>query len=535
MYRECKKCKEKILREILDKNHFICPYCGNLLRIHAYKRIGLLADAKSFCEWDVELNNRAGDIHEDYAKKIEENAKMHNLREAVVIGEMKIYGQHVAIGVMDTRFMMASMGRVVGEKVTRLFDKAIKKKLPVILFCCSGGARMQEGILSLMQMEKTAAAVKRHSNAGLLYISVLTNPTMGGVSASFAMTADIVLAEEGAQIGFAGARVIEDTTGVKLPRGMQNAEFQMEHGFLDAIVGRETMKAYLAELVRLHNSKKAKIKNVYRKIMTRPVIYHKISAWEKVKIARGSDRATTREYIDKIFDSFTELCGDRISKEDPAILGGIAYIDGIPVTVIGHQKGKKNLQEAMHYNWGMPTPAGYRKALRLMEQAEKFKRPIICFVDTIGASCNEEAEKQGQSLMIAKLLQATSDFKVPILSVIISEGGSGGALALGVGNEVWMLENAVYSVITPEGYASILWKDSERAKEAAELMGLEANELYNLGIIDKIIWEEEPATKENIDAIASELKGEMINFLKKYERMSASKIVRQRQLKFRKY
>lgn len=182
----------------------------------------------------------------------------------------------------------------------------------------------------------------------------------------------------------------------------------------------------------------------------------------------------------------------------------------------------------IHYNWGMPSPSGYRKALRLMKQAEKFKRPIICLVDTIGAACNEEAEKQGQSLMIAKLLQETSNLKVPVLSIVISEGGSGGALALAVGNEVWMLENAIYSILTPEGYASILWKDSGRAKEAAELMGMEAEELYELGVIDKIIFEKEPVTKENIHLVVEQIKCEMEVFLRKFGRMSKNGIIRHR-------
>lgn len=207
--RVCNACKREIQRMVLDQNYSNCPYCVYCMRVHVKNRIALLADKNSFCEWDVNMK-WSNPLNDDvYAQKLIDKSVKHKLNDAIITGEMDIEGSHVAIGVMDTRFMMASMGYVVVEKVTRLFEKATKKKLLVIMFCCSGGAQMQEGIISLMQMEKTVAAVKRHSESGLLYVSVLTNPTMGGVSASFAMTADIILPEQGAVIGFAGARVIE--------------------------------------------------------------------------------------------------------------------------------------------------------------------------------------------------------------------------------------------------------------------------------------------------------------------------------------
>ena len=234
-YRVCKKCNTEFPKDVIDNVLSVCPKCGANMRFHARKRIKSLADENSFREWDekMEFSNPLQDPQ--YMEKLKATSEKSNLNEAVIIGEMTIQGHATAIGVMDTRFMMASMGHVVGEKITRLFEKATKKKLPVILFSCSGGARMQEGIISLMQMEKTSAAVKRHSNAGLLFISVLTNPTMGGVTASFAMLGDIILAEKGAMIGFAGPRVIEQNTGVKLPEDFQTAEFQLEHGFVDDI------------------------------------------------------------------------------------------------------------------------------------------------------------------------------------------------------------------------------------------------------------------------------------------------------------
>ena len=506
------------------------------MRLHAKKRLMLLADKNSFHEWDtnMKLSNPLND--ETYEQKLRDVSVKHKLDDAIITGEMNVDELHIAIGVMDTRFMMASMGYVVGEKVTRLFERATKKKLPVILFCCSGGARMQEGIISLMQMEKTAAAVRRHSQAGLLYISVLTNPTLGGVTASFATLADVILAEKGATIGFAGARVIAQNTGEKLPLGFQTAEFQKEKGFIDIVLERQQIKDYLVYLLWLHSGKtKKKVANYKYKIAEHTMNDKIKSTWEKVRFVRSKERPTSLDYISKLFANFVELSGDRTIGDDSAIVAGLAEFNGYPITIIGQQKGKRTIQEAISRNWGMSSPAGYRKALRLIKQAEKFHRPVVCLIDTIGAACNKEAEEYGQGWIIASLLEELSTIKTPIVSIIVSEGNSGGALALAVGNEVWMLENAVYSILTPEGYASIVWKDNLRAPEAAGLMKIEAEDLLNLGVIDKIIYEDEPVTIENMDSVCEELKKQIGLFLEKYKKISPVKVAEERYRKFRKF
>lgn len=534
--RICNACKQEIQREILDRNYSICPQCGYYLRMHARKRILLLADKKSFREWDANMKFSNPLNDNEYAQKSVEASLKHKLNDAIITGEMDIDGLHVAIGVMDTRYMMASMGYVVGEKITRLFEKATKKKLPVIMFCCSGGARMQEGIISLMQMEKTAAAVKKHSEAGLLYISVLTNPTMGGVTASFAMLADIVLAEKGAKIGFAGARVIEQNTGEKLPENFQTADFQLEHGFVDDIIPRVDIRKYLSKVLKLHINKGWDInyqKPIEVNIMESNPI--NLDAWETVLKARSRERPTSVDYINKIFDDFIEFHGDKVCADDHAVVSGIASICGKSVTVIGHQKGKNSLNEAVYRNWGMPSPSGYRKALRLMRQAEKFKRPIICFVDTIGAACGIEAEQQGQGYVIANILREASVIKVPMLSIIHGEGGSGGALAFGVANEVWMLENAVYSILTPEGYASILWKDNAKADKAAELMKMTSKDLKRMRVVDKVFREPEGFNNGNMNELCQQLKDEIAWFLKKYQTRTEKNIVVDRYKRFRKF
>ncbi|MDD4111488.1 MAG: carboxyltransferase subunit alpha [Herbinix sp.] len=535
-YRICKECGSEIDREVLDEYYSICPTCGNYLRVHAKKRIEMLADAKSFHEWDTSVELNISDLDENYLKKLKDNFQKHKLHEAVLIGEIEINGIRTAIGVMDTRFMMATMGHAEGEKVTCLFEKATKKKLSVIMFCCSGGARMQEGIISLMQMSKTAAAVKKHSKAGLLYLSVLTNPTMGGVTASFAMLADIILAEKEALIGFAGRRVIEQNIGEVLPDGFQSAEFQLEHGFIDMIVERYELKDNLYNLLKLHTSKKSgkylrrDVEQAENRLFT-----SRIQAWERVKIARAHDRPTSKNYIEHIFENFVELRGDRVSEDDHAVIAGIAKIHGQNITVIGQEKGKKNLDDAIYRNWGMTSPSGYRKIMRMMIQAEKFGRPILCFVDTIGAACGKKAEGEGQGLVIAKVLELVSDMNVPIVSIIIGEACSGGALALSMGNEVWMLENSVYSILSPEGYASILWRDNTRAEEAAKQMKLEAKDLYRCKVIDKIISEKVPVTVNNMGDTCKQISDEIARFLKDYKNKSELYIKKERYEKYRKF
>lgn len=259
---------------------------------------------------------------------------------------------------------------------------------------------------------------------------------------------------------------------------------------------------------------------------------NKTTAWDRVTLARLQDRPKALDYINLIFDEFIELHGDRNFSDDKAIVGGIAKLDDMPVTVIGEQKGK-NAKENMERNFGMPNPEGYRKALRLMKQAEKFNRPIITFIDTPGAYPGMGAEERGQGEAIAKNLIEMSTLKVPIICIIIGEGSSGGALAIAVGDKIVMLENAVYSILSPEGFASILYKDSSKCKEAAENMKITAKELKVLGIIDEIINEPEGGAQEDINKVSKSLKRCIVKSIKELKEVSAEDLIQQRYDKFR--
>ena len=535
LLRKCNKCGGAIIAEDVKKDHYICPKCGGYFRVHARRRIEMVTDEGSFEEWDSDLQGGNPLEYKGYEEKLEKLQEKTGLSEAVITGKAKIDGRETAIGVCDGRFLMASMGEAVGEKIARAVERATEERLPVILFACSGGARMQEGIVSLMQMAKTSAALKHHSDAGLLYISILTDPTTGGVTASFAMLGDVILAEPKALIGFAGPRVIEQTIGQKLPDGFQRAEFLLEHGFLDAIVERPQMKAVLSKILALHENGKGTDFN--RKECAQDLVAdgrkeEKLTAWQRVELSRRKDRPVGSDYIDALFTDFVEFHGDRYFADDKAIIGGVARFHGMPVTVIAQAKGR-NTKENIERNFGMPEPEGYRKALRLMKQAEKFARPVICLVDTPGAFCGLEAEERGQGEAIARNIYEMSGLKVPVVSIIIGEGGSGGALAMATADEVWMLENSIYSILSPEGFASILWKDSSKAKEAAEVMKLTAENLKSQGIVERVFAEPQTYTVQNMDSVIMQINEAIEEFLMRYGSMSEQELIRHRYERFR--
>ena len=527
LWRKCNKCEKPILVQDVKDNLYVCPRCGGYFRMHAYRRIEMLIDEGTFEEWDKEMSVVNPLAFPGYEGKVEAAREKTELNEAVVTGKGKIHGYETVIAVCDSRFLMSSMGHNMGEKIARAVERATEERLPVIIYAASGGARMQEGMISLMQMAKTSAALKRHSEAGLLYISFMTDPTTGGVTASFASLGDIILAEPGALIGFAGPRVIEQTIGQKLPEGFQRAEFQLTHGFVDQIVERKDQKRVLGQILKLHSqehgwekwndeaenhteaasaskaekaasvegklkSRKAPFSGIMRQKTLNKIAGRERDAWEAVRQSRSAGRLNASDYIRILFDDFTEFHGDRYYGDDMAVIGG------------------------------------------LMKQAAKFNRPIICFVDTPGAFPGMEAEERGQGEAIARNLFEMSDMKVPILAIITGQGGSGGALALAVSNEVWMMENATYSILSPEGFASILWKDAKRASEAAKVMKMTAEDLYELGMIERIICEDEPATDDNIEEIGRIIDRHMREFFQSCAEKTPDEIAEQRYERFRK-
>ena len=542
---ECPSCGRELDKDKVIKHKYVCYECGYYFRVRTNNRIKMVADRGSFEQWFEDLVESNPLSFEGYEEKLEATREKTGLTEAVTVGKCRIYGEEAVIGVCDSRFLMGSMGHVVGERITAAVERATELKLPVFIFCCSGGARMQEGIISLMQMAKTTAAIKKHSDAGLFYCTILTDPTTGGVTASFATVGDVVMAEPGALIGFAGPRVIKQTIGQDLPEGFQRAEFQVEKGFADGIVKREDLRKtiyYLIvanrpkeEVFRVRRQSEEDKRFMYTEILKELTWKSRsLTAWEKVKAVRQAIRPSAKDYMDNIFDFFVEAKGDRAFGDDQAIMGGIAMLNGQPITVIADMKGN-TIEECRKRNFGMPLPEGYRKALRLMKQAEKFGRPIVSFVNTAGAYCGIEAEERGQGEAIARNLLEMSALKVPVLCIVIGEGGSGGALATAVGNEVWMMENATYSILSPEGFASILWKDASAAPKASEVMNITAQDLKRLGVVEKIIPEFGGANPNTAEAIGEYMRDEIVKFLDACEGKDWESFAEDRYKRFRKY
>lgn len=515
----CPSCGAAMFRDDFERTASICSHCGYHDRLTARRRIELVADTGTIEELDSGLTSANPIDFPGYLEKIGKLQVQTGLNDAVVCVRATIGGTECLLAAMDSRFMMGSMGSVVGEKITRLFERGTAERLPVIIFACSGGARMQEGIVSLMQMAKTSAACGRHHEAGLLYISVLTDPTTGGVTASFASLGDILISEPGTLIGFAGRRVIEGTIAEALPEGFQKAEFLLEHGFLDLIVPRSRMRDTLQELLSLHekadstgaqpfsgrrstgmDAADAAVPEAPAGPSDQPR-----SAEECLDMIRQKGRPVIGDYLPLVFDEAIELHGDRQYREDTALYGGIGRLGGQPVTIIAHRKGR-TLDENTRANFGMPHPEGYRKAMRLMHQAEKFGRPIVCMIDTSGAYCGVGAEERGQGEAIARSIMGMMSLKVPVIALVMGEGGSGGALAIGVADELAMLSNAIYSVISPRGFASILWKDPLREREAANLLKITAEDLVRLKVCDAILPEPQGGAHLGLSQMAATIR-----------------------------
>jgi acetyl-CoA carboxylase carboxyl transferase alpha subunit/acetyl-CoA carboxylase carboxyl transferase beta subunit len=537
---KCPECSAFIYYKRLEKNLKVCPECSHHFRLSARERLRLLLDSGSLQEQDADLTPADPLSFVDtqpYPARIAENRRRSGAMEAAIYGTGTIGGHSVVVCALDFAFLGGSMGSVVGEKVTRAIELGTRTQTPVLICSASGGARMQEGTLSLMQMAKTAAALGRLAEAGVPYFSLLGDPTYGGVSASFATLGDVIIAEPKVRVGFAGPQVIEQTIRQKLPKGFQTAEFLMEKGQIDLIVPRAELPNSLRRLLAYHAQRGTAPRRPGAAPPSSPSGPSEdpkavCTAWESVQLARHPDRPNFREYIDLIFDEFTELHGDRTFRDDPAIVGGLAFLGGQAVMVVGHQKGR-GTRENVQRNFGMPHPEGYRKALRLMQYAGRVGLPVLTFIDTPGAYPGLQAEERNQSEAIARNLLVMSRLAIPILCTIIGEGGSGGALALGVGDRVLMLENTIYSVISPEGCATILFKDATRAPRAAEASRLTARELLKLGVADELVPEPPGGAHTDAASAASALKEALLRNLAGLASRSGEDLVEARYARFR--
>jgi acetyl-CoA carboxylase carboxyl transferase subunit beta len=533
---KCPACDAFVYAKRLVRNLKVCPECNHHFRLPAQERLAQLLDPGSFedLSGDIESVDVLGFTDsKPYPKRLEEARTKTGRRDAALYGKATINELPVVVAIMDFTFMGGSMGAAVGEAVTRAAELALETRTPLIIVSSSGGARMQEGCVSLMQMAKTSQALARLHEEGVLCINVLADPTYGGVTASFAVLGDILVAEPRALVGFAGPAVIEQTIRQKLPEGFQTAEFLMEHGMLDLVEPRENLRNAIRKVLSIHQPGNGKLPDTEGlSPVTDADGLAKRPTWDVVELARNIDRPNTLEYIGFIFDDFVELHGDRLFKENAAIVGGPALLGDVPVMVIGHQKGHTTA-EMVSRNFGMPEPEGYRKALRLMQYAAKFGMPIVTFVDTAGAYPGITSEERGQSIAIARNIMEMARLPVPIVVMITGEGGSGGALALAVGDRVMMMENSYYSVISPEGCSTILFNNAAAAPKAAAALRITGPDLLQLRVMDAVVPEPEGGAHINPVAAAANVKTALVGALTELLPLSSSELLEQRYQRFR--
>ena len=605
LWTKCPTCATMLFNKQLDKNLRVCTTCGHHFRLSAAARLDHLLDTGSWAERDANLQSvdALGFVDQKtYPDRLAAAQLSSGMRDAAVWGTGAIGGTTTALCVMDFGFMGGSMGAVVGEKVTRAAEFALASRTPLIIVSASGGARMQEGTLALMQLAKTLAALERLSAAGVPFISILSDPTTGGVFASFAAVGDINIAEPDALIGFAGARVTAGTIAAELPPGFQRAEFLFSHGFVDRVVARPDLHDALARLLRLLPARGSEVPIVdmdadvpaFRPLsflssiadrvgdlagdvaaaggdgmramagpLTSATSAHETApgngaaaaampstttilppldpadaarirdeVWARVQNARSLRRPRTLEFAAAMMDDFVELHGDRLFGDDAAVVAGLARLDGRRVVIIGQQKGA-DTDENIRRNFGMPHPEGYRKGMRVMNLAERFGLPVVTFVDVPGAHPGPESEERGIAEAIARSIGLMTRLRTPIVTVITGEGGSGGALAIAVGDVIVALENAVYSVISPEGCASILWRTADEAPAAALAMRVTAADQHALGVVDLVVAEPGEGAHTDHAETSRRLRSVIIAELDRLAAIPLDELVEQRYRRYR--
>jgi len=545
----CPSCEAFVYHKRLRRNLGVCPECNHHFRLRLSERISQLVDEDGF-------NDLTGDLEpldvlsfrdsKPYTDRIRDAQRKTGTKVGARYGTGTIDGHPIVIAAVDFAFIGGSMSGAVGEVITLAAEHALTTRTPLLVISASGGARMQEGCVSLMQMAKTSQAVARLSEEGVLFISLLTDPTYGGVSASYATLGDVLISEPGAHIGFAGPSVIEQTIHQKLPDGFQTAEFLIERGMLDRVEPRENLRRTIRNLLELHagaeaargeadGSRAERLPSVEAEPpVTDPAQLPPRDPWEVVQLARHIDRPRMLDLVGSALDGFEELYGDRLFREDAAIIGGIGRLGDLTVMVIGQQKGHTT-GEMMEHNFGMPEPEGYRKGMRLMRYAARFGLPLVTLVDTPGAYPGIGAEEHGQSNAIAESIMLMSRLPVPIVTIVTGEGGSGGALALATSDRVLMMENAYYSVISPEGCSTILFKDASAAPRAANALRITSPDLLALGVMDAVVPEPDGGAQNDPQAAGLNVRAAIVASLQELLPLATDDLLAQRYERFRKF
>ena len=530
--RECIVCALDLRDDETYISYKVCPRCRFHYSMSAGERIESLIDPNSFREINrslISLDPLSFASVKSYNSRIFQDQRRTGLTEAVLTGTASIAGTQVMLIVLDFGFMGGTMGCAVGEKIALTLERATKMGLPTVAIITSGGTRIQEGALSLMQMAKTTVAANRLNEAGLPLITILANPATGQAYGSFANLADIILAEPGAIVGFSSLRVIERASDIPLPFGSHTAESHLRHGMLDAVAQRTELRAVLGALLDLLGTRYT-LSNV-NPDRGRALEISKPRAWTSVQMSRHQSRPTAADYISRVFGQFVELHGDRAYGDDPTVISGLGQISGQTVAIIGQQRIPASNGDAGSQS--RTAPEGFRKAQRAINLAAKFSLPLITLVDTTGPDLSEAAEERGLGNTIANTMALMSGLECPTISIVIGQAGSGGALAFGVADRVLMLEHAIYTTVSPEEAAEVIYQDASRAEEAASSMRLTARDCLDLGIIDQVVAEPPSGAHSDPDEAARLLYRVIVSELSGLQSMSLKKRAKERYKKYR--
>ena len=532
----CLYCEEPIKDSHSYITFRVCPFCRFHYTITARERIELLADRGTFKETHKYLSSVAPisfTRRGRFGELLAQDQNRTGLTEAAVTGRCKIDGEDVMLIVLDFTFMGGTMGSVVGEKVASALEAAAKGGMSALAVVSGGGVRVQEGVLSLMQMAKTVTAANRLRDAGAPFIVVLANPSTGQAYASFANLADVILAEPKSLIGLSPLRTLREASNIPLPLDAHTAEAHVGHGLLDNVVDREALQSRVSVLLRILRGQRLE-KSKQDKALTSDLLQGadgactQVHPWDALSAVRHAERPPASNYFRQMLDPFVELRGDRLNSDDRSIVAGVGYLDGQPVAVIGHQR--RTLLEGERYH---VYPDGLRKAQRVIGLASRFELPLLTLVDTQGADPGLEAEEQGIGNAIARTLSAMLDVPTPIVSVIIGEGGSEGALALGMADCILMQQYAVYSPISMNHNLAGAFHEPVLDHEAADALMLTAHDCVELGIADGVIPEPEGGSHLDPRAAGTGLQGGILKELNRLNKLSQSKLLKRRYTKFR--
>jgi acetyl-CoA carboxylase carboxyl transferase alpha subunit/acetyl-CoA carboxylase carboxyl transferase beta subunit len=492
---DCPSCGSLLSGAETYEVYRVCPRCRRHFWMTGRERLDLLLDRDDFAETNAALASVDPLIFRDplpLPDRLAEERERGGIGEAVITGVGAIGGQSAVVIVLDFAFLGGSLGIVAGEKVTLAMELAATRRLPLIAICSGGSTRAQEGILSLVQLAKTASAAARLHRSGVPFVSVLTHPTTGGIYAGLANQADIIFAEPGAQIGLSTGR----DPAAAIDSGTSAAESLLDRGLIDDVVDRTRLRDLLVTLLDLFANRGA----ASPAPPVTPPAPSALRAFDEVALARHDDRPTALDYLERLMPNFVELHGDRVSADDPAAICGLGRLNGVSVAVIAQERGRGNSRERRR--GGRMDAAGYRKAARLMRLAGHLEMPLLTFVDTPGAMSGAEAETGGIGVALAQALGLMSILPVPVVTAITGEAGSTGALAVGVGDRILMQEHAVYAVAGPDATSH---RESDRAVDAAASSWITARDCLRLGIVDRIVPEPLPAAHANPDQAAATL------------------------------